>query len=141
MPPIRLAPLSVAFAARPAVQLTSRRTLFGLTGPSPARSRARLWFAVGLLAGGGLIIYAKDSRAGVHRCACSSSLAHRDAHAPRRWLAIPVIHALTVDDPERGHVLAVKMLTTPFAPVDQGIDDEDVLSFEVPHSDYSYVLR
>jgi hypothetical protein len=38
-------------------------------------------------------------------------------------------------------VLAVKMLTTPFAPVDQGIDDEDVLSFEVPHSDYSYVLR
>lgn len=62
---------------------------------------------------GALLVYAYDSRAGIHR-----------------WMIQPAFMALTKDDPELAHEIAVKILSRNLGPVDCGKDDER-LAFEL----------
>ncbi|GAA5987693.1 hypothetical protein JCM11641_002561 [Rhodosporidiobolus odoratus] len=59
------------------------------------------------------LFYAYDTRAGIHR-----------------WFTLPAFLALTQNDPEKAHKLAVKVLASGLGPVDCGVDDE-VLAFEL----------
>ncbi|GAA5868030.1 hypothetical protein JCM1840_003657 [Sporobolomyces johnsonii] len=83
--------------------------------PPPAKSRFRSFLlSTGLFLGtSAFLLYAYDSRAGVHR-----------------WFAVPALMALTKDDPERAHELAVAVLGSGLSPVDCGVDDER-LAFEL----------
>ncbi|KAK4701008.1 dihydroorotate dehydrogenase, partial [Phenoliferia sp. Uapishka_3] len=65
------------------------------------------------------IYYARDSQAGVHR-----------------WVGLPIVAALTKDDPELAHEIAVKVIGSGFAPIDRGVDDE-VLKMELFGKSYS----
>ncbi|GAA6010106.1 hypothetical protein JCM10207_007561 [Rhodosporidiobolus poonsookiae] len=83
-------------------------------GPSAgSRLRSFLLSSAFLLGTSAFLLYAYDSRAGIHR-----------------WLTLPAFLALTADDPERGHELAVKVLASGLGPVDMGTDDER-LAFEL----------
>ncbi|GAA5961079.1 hypothetical protein JCM21900_006698 [Sporobolomyces salmonicolor] len=81
----------------------------------PAKSRFRSFLlSTGLFLGtSAFLLYAYDSRAGVHR-----------------WFAVPALMALTKDDPERAHEIAVSVLGSGLSPVDCGVDDER-LAFEL----------
>ncbi|SCZ87503.1 BZ3500_MvSof-1268-A1-R1_Chr2-2g04969 [Microbotryum saponariae] len=67
-----------------------------------------------LLGTGAFLVYAYDSRAGVHR-----------------WVVLPAVMALTKNDPEQAHEWAVQFLSSGLAPVDCGEDDPALLSTEV----------
>ncbi|GAA5907522.1 hypothetical protein JCM8208_001403 [Rhodotorula glutinis] len=77
------------------------------------RLRSLLLSSALFLGTGAFLVYAYDSRAGVHR-----------------WIVQPVFMALTKDDPELAHEIAVKLLSQNMGPVDCGTDDER-LSLEV----------
>lgn len=47
-----------------------------------------------------------------------------------RWIFLPAVGALTANDPEKAHEIAVMAIGSGFAPKDKGIDDER-LSIEV----------
>ncbi|GAA6062914.1 hypothetical protein JCM10212_007145 [Sporobolomyces blumeae] len=83
--------------------------------PPPPKGRLRSFLVSTALFLGtsAFLLYAYDSRAGVHR-----------------WLAVPALMALTKDDPERAHELAVAFLESGLAPKDFGVDDER-LAFEL----------
>ncbi|GAA5827431.1 hypothetical protein JCM11251_003811 [Rhodosporidiobolus azoricus] len=84
------------------------------SGPGVAsRLRSLLVSSALFLGTGALLFYAYDTRAGVHR-----------------WFTTPAFLALTENDPEKGHNLAVKVLATGLGPVDCGVDDER-LAFEL----------
>ncbi|SCV70340.1 BQ2448_1734 [Microbotryum intermedium] len=67
-----------------------------------------------LLGTGAFLVYAYDSRAGVHR-----------------WVVLPTVMALTKNDPEQAHEWAVQFVSSGLAPVDCGEDDPALLSTEV----------
>ncbi|GAA6040262.1 hypothetical protein JCM8097_009392 [Rhodosporidiobolus ruineniae] len=84
------------------------------SGKGPAsRLRSLLLSSALFLGTSALLFYAYDTRAGIHR-----------------WLTLPAFLALTEDDPERGHEIAVKVLASGLGPVDLGKDDER-LAFEL----------
>ncbi|KAM0750848.1 hypothetical protein T439DRAFT_325900 [Meredithblackwellia eburnea MCA 4105] len=68
--------------------------------------RSALTSSAILLGTAAFLYYSHDSTAGIHR-----------------WVALPITHYLTKDDPEKAHQLAVKALASGFAPVDKGTDD------------------
>ncbi|KAK4049140.1 Dihydroorotate dehydrogenase (quinone), mitochondrial [Microbotryomycetes sp. JL201] len=77
------------------------------------RFKSFVWSSVLLLGTGAFLVYAHDSRAGVWR-----------------WVVVPTLMALTADDPERAHEMAVDFVASGLAPVDCGVDD-DALAVEV----------
>ncbi|KPV74412.1 uncharacterized protein RHOBADRAFT_37426 [Rhodotorula graminis WP1] len=84
------------------------------SGPGFGRRLRSLLLSSALFFGtGAFLVYAYDSRAGVHR-----------------WFVQPAFMALTKDDPELAHEIAVKLLSQNMGPVDCGTDDER-LSLEV----------
>ncbi|GAA5889629.1 hypothetical protein JCM6882_007087 [Rhodosporidiobolus microsporus] len=84
------------------------------SGPGAASKLRSLLVSSALFLGtSALLFYAYDTRAGIHR-----------------WLTLPAFLALTENDPEKGHELAVKVLSSGLAPVDCGVDDER-LAFEL----------
>lgn len=102
------------FVIPKAIGQSQKRSLFARKRKAPpTRLGSALWTATGLVVTGGFLYYAHDTRAGIHS-----------------WLAIPVLHALTADDPEKSHKIAIKVLESGLAPKDKGQDDP-VLSFEV----------
>lgn len=121
------------------------RNLF--TGPK-RRGRFVGWTLAGLAFGGVTLWYASDSRAGVHRYVCIDrssqksirTLAEADCAWGIRWLVVPVIHALTADDPEKAHKWSIAMLASGFAPKDQGQDDSR-LAFKVLYCPVSVCVR
>ncbi|GJN90128.1 hypothetical protein Rhopal_003127-T1 [Rhodotorula paludigena] len=84
------------------------------SGPGAGKRLKSLLVSSALFLGtGAFLAYAYDSRAGVHR-----------------WLIQPAFMALTKDDPELAHEIAVKILSKNVGPVDCGVDDER-LAFEL----------
>ncbi|KAK4055842.1 Dihydroorotate dehydrogenase (quinone), mitochondrial [Microbotryomycetes sp. JL221] len=77
------------------------------------RLRSFVWSSILLFGTGAFLVYAHDSRAGVWR-----------------WVVLPTVMALTADDPERAHEMAVDFIGSGLAPVDCGTDD-DALAVEV----------
>ncbi|GAA5987444.1 hypothetical protein JCM10908_001955 [Rhodotorula pacifica] len=78
-----------------------------------SRLKSLLVSSLLFLGTGALLVYAYDSRAGIHR-----------------WMIQPAFMALTKDDPELAHEIAVKLLSRNLGPVDCGKDDER-LAFEL----------
>ncbi|GAA5871207.1 hypothetical protein JCM3774_006823 [Rhodotorula dairenensis] len=78
-----------------------------------SRLKSLLVSSLLFLGTGALLVYAYDSRAGIHR-----------------WMVQPAFMALTKDDPELAHEIAVKVLSRNLGPVDCGKDDER-LAFEL----------
>ncbi|EMS19250.1 dihydroorotate oxidase [Rhodotorula toruloides NP11] len=85
----------------------------GGAGSAGKRLKSFLLSTALFLGSGAFLAYAYDSRAGVHR-----------------WLLQPAFMALTEDDPELAHEVAVKILSANMGPVDCGVDDER-LAFEL----------
>ncbi|BGP01128.1 Dihydroorotate dehydrogenase (quinone), mitochondrial [Rhodotorula toruloides] len=85
----------------------------GGPGSAGKRFKSFLLSTALFLGSGAFLAYAYDSRAGVHR-----------------WLLQPAFMALTEDDPELAHQVAVKILSANMGPVDCGVDDER-LAFEL----------
>ncbi|BGP33236.1 Dihydroorotate dehydrogenase (quinone), mitochondrial [Rhodotorula toruloides] len=85
----------------------------GGAGSAGKRLKSFLLSTALFLGSGAFLAYAYDSRAGVHR-----------------WLLQPAFMALTEDDPELAHQVAVKILSANMGPVDCGVDDER-LAFEL----------
>ncbi|BGP17539.1 hypothetical protein JCM10213_004081 [Rhodosporidiobolus nylandii] len=119
-PPPPPAPLPAAPAPPPAAPEPAAAPLPPPPPPPPpsapsAGSRLRNFLVSSALFFGtsALLLYAYDTRAGIHR-----------------WLTTPAFLALTADDPEKGHELAVKILASGLGPKDFGVDDE-VLAFEL----------
>ncbi|BGP41268.1 Dihydroorotate dehydrogenase (quinone), mitochondrial [Rhodotorula kratochvilovae] len=84
------------------------------SGPGVGKRLRSLLLSSALFLGtGAFLAYAYDSRAGVHR-----------------WLVQPAFMALTKDDPELAHEIAVKLLAQNVGPMDCGVDDER-LAFEL----------
>lgn len=99
---------------QPQALIQQKRTLFGRRKkPPPSRLTSALWTFTGVVFTGSFLYYAHDSRASIHS-----------------WLAIPVLHALTADDPEKSHKIAIKVLESGLAPKDK-VHDDPVLAFEV----------
>lgn len=93
----------------PVTSVLSTRSLFTARKPRPFR-KAFTWTLLAFGATFG-VAYHLDSRSAIHR-----------------WLAIPVLQAVT--DPETAQKLAVKLLSLGIMPRDLGTDDE-VLATEV----------
>lgn len=125
--------------APPAPPLPSRPS-----GPGFGKRLRSLLLSSALFLGtGALLVYAYDSRAGVHRCVAPSRVEHTGlaeltACCPHdhSWLVQPALMALTKDDPELAHELAVKILAKNIGPVDCGVDDER-LALEVSSLPFS----
>ena len=99
--------------ALPSPVRLQRRTLFGRR-TAAQRGLSAFWTVTGVVLGGALLVYAHDSRAGIHR-----------------WLVIPALHAYTKDDAELSHRIAVRALETGLTPVDRKPDAQDVIGLEV----------
>jgi hypothetical protein len=85
--------------------LQKRLFIFGRRKPR-SRVAAFARTTAGVLFGAAFLVYASDSRAGVHE-----------------WLVVPALHAWTKDDPERGHELAIAALKSGLSPKDKTVDD------------------
>jgi hypothetical protein len=127
--------LSIRSTLRQPGSFSQHRTLF--TRKTPAQKfKNRAWTAAGLVLGGLLAVYAYDSSAGIHRWGGTLSAIYRRSPAERqsishRWLAMPLLHAWTKDDPEESHKIAVKVLASGLSPVDIKADQEELLGFDV----------
>ncbi|GAA6055874.1 hypothetical protein JCM3770_001536 [Rhodotorula araucariae] len=112
--PQPVAPQPIRTVPEPPRELPAPPAPRGPDGPGVGKRLRSLLLSSALFLGtGAFLAYAYDSRAGVHR-----------------WLVQPAFMALTKDDPELAHEIAVKLLAQNIGPVDCGVDDER-LAFEL----------
>ncbi|KAF8597656.1 hypothetical protein BDV93DRAFT_452482 [Ceratobasidium sp. AG-I] len=78
---------------------------------TPSRLRSALTTSAFIIGTGVFVVYYYDSRSAIHQ-----------------WVIPPLMRATL--DPEVSHRLALRVLGTPFAPVDRGVDD-DIWDFEM----------